>query len=163
MGMRNNGSKRDVALAGQTVRVRQARMADLSSIIALDQDNTGTAKPDYWRKLFRHYSADHDGRAFLVAETWPDRRFLGFIIGEVRAWEFNSPPCGWIFALGVTPGARLQHVATRMFEAIGGFFRDAGVTTVRTMIARDDKLVMSFFRSQCMRAGPFIELEMDLD
>jgi hypothetical protein len=34
---------------------------------------------------------------------------------------------------------------------------------VRTMLARDANLVMSFFRSQGMMAGPFVELEMDLD
>jgi len=31
------------------------------------------------------------------------------------------------------------------------------------MLARDDQLVMSFFRSQGMMAGPFIQLEKSLD
>ena len=38
----------------------------------------------------------------------------------------------------------------------------AGVTTVRTMLARDDELNMAFFRSQGMTGGPFIQLDMPL-
>ena len=43
-----------------------------------------------------------------------------------------------------------------------GAFRRAGVRTVRTMLSRDNTLILSFFRSQGMMAGPFIPLEMDL-
>ncbi len=42
-------------------------------------------------------------------------------------------------------------------------FRETGVTKIRTMIARDAQLVMSFFRSQGLMAGPFVQLEMDLE
>ena len=41
-------------------------------------------------------------------------------------------------------------------------FRRFGVKTVRTMLARDNTLVLSFFRSQGMMAAPFIPLEMEL-
>ena len=34
---------------------------------------------------------------------------------------------------------------------------------MRTMMARDNHLLMSFFRSQGMMAGPYIELEKALD
>ena len=37
-----------------------------------------------------------------------------------------------------------------------------GADSVRTMVGRDDQLNMSFFRSQGMMAGPFIELEKPL-
>jgi len=37
------------------------------------------------------------------------------------------------------------------------------VNKVRTLLARDNHLVMSFFRSQGMMAAPFIALERDLD
>ena len=87
----------------------------------------------------------------------------GFVIGEVRAWEFGSPPCGWIFAIQVRPRCRLTGVGTRLFAAVCDRFRAAGVDRLRTMLARDDTLILSFFRSQGMMAGPFVELEMALD
>ena len=50
-----------------------------------------------------------------------------------------------------------------MFDAICSRFRDTGVDTVRTMLAVDDNLNLSFFRSQGMMGGPFIQLEKHLD
>jgi ribosomal protein S18 acetylase RimI-like enzyme len=153
--------------------VRLAKAVDLPQVIALDAENTGLAKPEYWEDLFDRYnnrSAEDDDdiqlksakrhRFFLVATDGDT--VLGFIIGEVRAWEFGSPPCGWIFAIGVRNDIRQGGVGHTLFEAINDRFRRAGVTKVRTALARHDNLVMSFFRSQGMMAGPFIQLEKDL-
>jgi GNAT superfamily N-acetyltransferase len=100
-------------------------------------------------------------RFFLVAEH--RGRVEGCIIGEVRAWEFGEPPCGWIFTVQVRPKTRLKGIGTQLFETLCDAFRRAGVAKVRTMMARDNQLVLSFFRSQGMMAGPFIELEAALD
>jgi ribosomal protein S18 acetylase RimI-like enzyme len=147
--------------AGADLRVRPVEAADLDQVIAIDADITGKTKPDYWFELFHRYGASRSRqRLFLVAEAGGD--IQGFIIGEVRDWEFGSPPCGWVFGISVRPGARLAGVATRLLEAICAGFRHAGVNEVRTLIARDNSLVLSFFRSQGMMAAPFIPLEKDL-
>lgn len=146
--------------------VRRVRAADLSHVVDLDQRVTGLAKPDYWRAVFDRYGAGAArDQAFLVAEpAAPDRRFalLGFIVGEVRAWEFGSAPCGWVIALSVEPRARLRGVGHAMFEAISQEFKAAGVGTMRTMVARDNRLHLMFFRSQGMMAGPYLQLEKEL-
>ena len=83
-------------------------------------------------------------------------------MGDVRDWEFGSPPCGWVFGIGVRPDARLGSIATQLLDAICDGFRRLGVDKVRTLLARDNQLVLSFFRSQGMMAAPFIPLEKDL-
>jgi N-acetylglutamate synthase-like GNAT family acetyltransferase len=138
------------------------RRGDLDSIVALDARVTGLEKRDYWESLYRRYGAAlRAERQFLVAEA--SGRVVGFVIGEVRDWEFGAPPCGWVFAIDVHPDARLSGTGTRLLEAICAGFRHAGVSKVRTMLSRDNNLVLSFFRSQGMMTGPFIPLEMDLD
>ncbi len=150
------------AEAGATLRIRAAVAADVPSVIALDEEVTGLAKPDYWQDLFERYGARRrDERFFLVAER--QSRIEGFVIGETRAWEFGSPPCGWIFAIQVRPKSRLKGVGTQLFDAICDRFRKIGVVSVRTMLARDNTTILSFFRSQGMMAGPFIELETTLE
>ncbi len=149
------------------VRVRRVRAADIQQVIGLDTRVTKLAKAEYWNDVFRRYGKQrlHE-RFFLVAEgrvDGADRRVLGFIIGEIRAWEFGSTPCGWVFALSVEPEMRLQSVATELFEAISNEFKKAGVGKMRTMVARDAQLPMLFFRSEGMMAGPYIQLEKDLD
>jgi ribosomal protein S18 acetylase RimI-like enzyme len=134
---------------------------DLVHVTKLDGDITGTAKPDYWRRLFEAAKADPRTQVFLVARR--GTKLTAFIVGEIRAWEFGSEPCGWIFAIAVDPAARLEAIGSRLFDAVCARFRDAGVRKVRTMIARESQLILSFFRSQGMMAGPFVELEKDLD
>ncbi|TAN54467.1 MAG: N-acetyltransferase [Betaproteobacteria bacterium] len=144
------------------VRVRGAQPRDLGEVIAIDAGITGMRKPEYWGEILQRYGGGRRRRRFfLVAED--AGRVEGFAIGEVRDWEYGMPPCGWVFAIGVRPDARLEGIGTRLLEAICGGFRRLGVTQVRTILARDNPLILSFFRSQGMMAAPFIALEKDLE
>ncbi len=145
----------------RAVRVRAARGDDLLAVIALDAENTGIPKASYWRERFDWYAGRQPDRFFLVAER--DGTMLGFIVGEVRAWEFGSPPSGWIFAIHISPSARLHGLGSLLFEEICVRFRKSGVQHVRTMLAKDAHLLLSFFRSLGMMGGPFIQLEKRLD
>jgi ribosomal protein S18 acetylase RimI-like enzyme len=140
--------------------IRNAVETDLPAIMTFDQRSNKDANPLYWQEMFTRYGNDKNTQLFLVCEA--GNEIVGFIIGEVRDWEFGSHPCGWVFALGVRPDIRLRGVATELYTAICQFFRRAGVTTVRTMLARNDIDSLSFFRSQGMMAGPYVQLEKDL-
>ena len=142
------------------VRVRGVLPGDLEQVIEIDAVVTGLRKAGYWADILRRYGGGRRQRHFLVAEA--DERIEGFIIGEVRDWEFGSAPCGWVFAISVRPDARLGGVGTRLLEAICDSFKRAGVSKLRTILARDNQLILSFFRSQGMMAAPFIALEKDL-
>ena len=143
------------------VEVRPVRRADLDQVIAIDTAVTGLEKRAYWVSVYRRYGVAGRGeQKFLVALA--AGRVVGYVIGEVRDWEFGSPPCGWVFAISVDPQARLAGVGTRLLEAISDVFRRAGVTKLRTLLARDNTLILSFFRSQGLMAGPLMSLERDL-
>lgn len=151
--------RRNAAIAPPALRVRRAATGDLPQVIAIDARATGLAKPEYWAGILRRYGRGARSR-FLVAEA--NGRIVGYIVGEVRDWEFGSPPCGWVFGIGVRPEQREAGVATRLLESITAAFRRQGVAIVRTLIARDNRLVLSFFRSQGMMAAAVIPLEKDI-
>ncbi|MGO9046752.1 MAG: hypothetical protein ACLQFW_07660 [Xanthobacteraceae bacterium] len=65
--------------------------------------------------------------------------------------------------MSVEPEARLHGIGRALLGAISGEFRKAGVGKMRTMVARDARLPLLFFRSEGMMAGPYIQLEKDLD
>ncbi len=159
-GTTRSHSRAPLPQAGITIRPVQS--GDLDAVVEIDSQVTGLEKRDYWRALFRRYAnAAATGQHFLVALV--DQRIAGFVVGEVRDWEFGSPPCGWVFGIDVHPELRLGGIATGLLQAICTEFRKTGVHTVRTMLARDNTLILSFFRSQGMMISPFIPLEMDLE
>lgn len=151
---------RNTEMPAPAVDIRPARPSDLAAVVALDAETTELEKVDYWQDRLERYGGGQRDRYFLIAER--AGRAIGFIVGEVRAWEFGSPPSGWIFAINVSRSARQHGLGTQLFDAICDRFRAAGVRQVRTMIAKEDKLVLSFFRSHGLMAGPFIELEKGL-
>jgi hypothetical protein len=101
-----------------SIAVRPVRASDMPHVTDLDGRVTGLAKPDYWDEIFARHEADrgHGRFHFLVAEgraAGTAAPILGFVLGEVRAWEFGSEPCGWVIALSVEPKARLHGVGRR--------------------------------------------------
>ena len=145
-------------------KVRDVRRSDLPAVVEIDARITGLPKPDYWAGILKRYGGRRSGqggqRFFLVAQA--DKAVQGYVVGEIRDWEFGSTPCGWVFGIGVRPQARLAGTGTQLLDAICARFRDGGVDKVRTLLARDNELVLAFFRSQGMMAAPFIALEKDL-
>lgn len=146
-----------------SIDVQVAAGADIDAIIALDSEITGTAKATYWRDVFERFAADKTRvqRYFLVAKS-AQGELAGFVVGEIRAWEFGSPPCGWVLALSVAPAQRQRGIGTLLFEALCAAMKKDGATTIRTMVHRDDKMNLKFFRGEGLAAGPYIELERRL-
>ena len=78
------------------IKLRKASIDDLSLIIALDSKVSGLEKRNYWEDRLDRLN-NIEGRHLIVAESLEEQSLgmiLGFILGEVRAWEFGSRPCG---------------------------------------------------------------------
>ena len=146
------------------IDIRRATSADSAAIVALDADITGTEKTAYWTDILDRFAAPKPGiqHYFLVA-TAAEGALIGFIVGEIRAWEFGSPPCGWVLALSVSPEHREQGIGTLLLDALCSELSRANVTTIRTMVLSSDKVNLSFFRGEGLAAGPYIELEKHLE
>ncbi len=149
------------------INIRRVVQDDLEHVVALDERVTSIPKPEYWQDVFERYAMRRtEERFFLVAEAADSNAnspILGLIVGEVRAWEFGSRPCGWVFAFSVDSNTRLQGIGEQLYSAMSKEFKAAGIETMRTMVARENQLLMAFFRSEGMVAGPYIQLEKDLN
>jgi ribosomal protein S18 acetylase RimI-like enzyme len=148
------------ATAG-VVTVRPVRRGDLDQVIAIDTSVTGVEKRGYWQRVYRRYgvAARGEHRWFLVAVA--GNHVVGFLVAEVRDWEFGAPPCGWLFAIDVDPAVRQAGIATRLLAVLLDRLRAVKIHKLRTLLARENTLILSFFRSQGMVAAPLIPLEME--
>lgn len=142
------------------ITISMASSDDLASVLELDILVTGHAKPDYWANSLAQ-AERNETSAFIVARD--QSQVVGLILGTVRAWEFGSPPTGWVHAVIVHPDYRQDGIGSRLLSEIIEFHKNCGVDTIRTMLHIDDKLLMSFFRFHGLSAGPYIELEARID
>jgi len=144
------------------VRIRPLVGADLRAVIRVDAHHTGARKPAYWKRVLGEFllPRERPGRVGLAAEIGGE--LAGYLLGEVRAFEFGSEPCGWVFAVGVDPARLRAHVGTALLEEACRRFRAAGVARVRTMVRRNDVPVLAFFRSSGFAGGSYVQLELDV-
>jgi ribosomal protein S18 acetylase RimI-like enzyme len=150
-------------LDGATVQVRKLRRADLPDVIRIDAQHTGEPKPAYWEAVFDDFLATPDTRPRVGLAADGESGLIGYLLGEVRAFEFGSEACGWIFGAGVDPDQLRSKVASRLLAESCRQFREAGVRHVRTMVLRNNVPVLSFFRANGFTAGSFVQLELDLE
>ena len=128
-------------------QIRPLGPEDIEGVISIDELHTGERKPDYWERVFGEQLSP-DPRVLRVGLAAEDGdSLIGYLTGEVRAFEFGSEACGWILAIGVDPVHAREKVASSLLAAACRRFHDAGVTTVRTMVQRSDVPLLSFFRA----------------
>lgn len=141
--------------------------ADLDQVAALYESLVGEPPPPTWEQHVQAVISAHEAGGVAVAATstsGPDEpRLVGYVVGEVRSWEFGSAPAGWILGLGVSTDVQGQGVARRLLHHAVTVLGRAGVSTIRTMIKRDDVPFLRLFRSGGFVAGPYTELELDLE
>jgi len=142
--------------------IRDLVPGDLDAVVRLDALHTGRAETGAVRAAFEAFLARRGSRSAVGLAAERDGRLVGYLLGEVRAFEFGSEPCGWVFAVGVEPAEVLRRVGTELLGECGRRFRGAGVGSVRTMVPRGDVPLAAFFRSNGFVAGSFVQLELAL-
>lgn len=146
----------------RAIEVRDLVEEHLADVVRIDALHTGERKPHYWREVFdRFLSSAGPSRVGLAAES--EGKTIGYLLGDVRAFEFGSEPCGWVFAVGVDTDESRSGVASALLQHGCDLFRKAGVRRVRTMVRRNDVAVLAFFRANGFAGGSFVQLERDLE
>lgn len=149
-------------VASGWTHIRPLAQRDLQAVSRIDAHHTGTVKRAYWRHIFREFLEAPAGRGRVGLAADGPSGLVGYLLGEVRAFEFGSDPCGWIFAIGVEATVLRHGVGAALVREASARFRAAGVTKVRTMVRRNDVPVLAFFRAGGFTGGPFVQLEADV-
>lgn len=139
--------------------VRPLRPSDWEAVVELDDLLTGKRKGAYWSEVLQRFLPDEECIGLAVVGK---DELEGYLFGEVRAFEFGSEPCGWIFALGVRPDTTRQGRASALLNEARERFRALGVGSLRTMALRTDVPFLSLFRRHGFVGGPFVQLELDI-
>ena len=140
--------------------IRPVTELDIESICRIDEQITGTYRPDVWEDRVMYYLR-RDPDSSQVAEV--AGRVVGFMLGEVRGGKFGlEEPTGWVEFFGVDPRAREKGVGRSLIEALLARFKARGAHVARTMVRTQDKEIDAFIRRSGFTPAPVTALEKRL-
>jgi ribosomal protein S18 acetylase RimI-like enzyme len=150
------------------VAIRFLGMDDLEDILRIQAKIVGGPQADNADKLASLkdttvYHLQHgDLWTNLGAEI--DGKLVGFVIGEVRRWEFGrSEMTGWILILGVDPEYQGMGVGRKLGATLLDHFRKKNVKKIQTLVEWHDGDLISYFKSLGFSLLQMLPLEKELD
>lgn len=155
--------------AFSNILIRPLALEDIEVLLRIEgriEEEAAGLQPPYSRERLTHleeaarYRIEH-GQPCLGAEA--DGRLVGFILGEVRTWEFGSgEKTGWIEVLGVDPEFWGLGIGRRLGEALLKEFKERGVVRVRTLVDSYSGELIAYFRALGFQILNMIPLEKGL-
>jgi len=143
-----------------SVTVRRMNTQDTEAVLAINEKITGRPhEAQYESRIIDALTRNPLG--CLVAET--EGVVVGFILGELRGWEFAIPKSGWIEIVGVDPDFHGKGIARALIEKLDLYFRNQNVERVMTMINWNEGGLVGFFRALGFERSEFILLEKEPD
>jgi len=134
------------------ITVRLLGMDDLEDILRIEEKIIRELNSDNSERLVSlkdttiHHLQNGDPLLNLGAEI--DGKLVGFIISEVRRWEFGrGGMTGWILILGVDHEYQGMGVGHKLSTTLLDHFRKKNITKIRTMVEWHEGELISYFRS----------------
>ena len=140
------------------VTVRRMTTQDTEAVLSINEKIIGRPHEAQWESRI----IDLLGRnplGCLVAEV--EGKVAGFVLADIRGWEFAIPKSGWIEIVGVSPDFQGKGVARALIEKLGLYFRNHNVDKVLTMVDWNDAGLVGFFRALGFERSEFIVMEKE--
>ncbi len=115
------------------VKVRRLTEADVPAIEKIERQITKSTRTSSLGRNVREQLKTAHAEACLAGEV--DGTFAGFIVGDIRPWEFGEDrDVGWVKTVGVDPAFQGHGVGKALGEALLAHFKGKGVVLVRTLV-----------------------------
>jgi GNAT superfamily N-acetyltransferase len=154
--------------ASTDVKIRPLGLENIKDIVRIEKRIEGKLgiineeRMEYLKEATRFNIERSDPMLSLGAEL--DENIVGFIIGEIRIWEFGiGEKTGWIRILGVDPDFQRLGIGRKLGEALLEHFERRGIKRVRTMAEWYTGDLISFFKSLGFNMLNMIPLEKELN
>jgi ribosomal protein S18 acetylase RimI-like enzyme len=149
------------------ITIRFLGMDDLDDIVRIEEkiireQNSDNAERLVSLKDTTIYHLQH-GDPLLNLGAEIDGKLIGFIISEVRRWEFGGGGmAGWILILGVDQEYQGMGAGHKLGSTLLEHFRKKNITKIRTMVEWHEGDLISYFRSLGFNMLGMLPLEKEI-
>ncbi|MBI4286813.1 MAG: GNAT family N-acetyltransferase [Chloroflexi bacterium] len=138
------------------VRIRKMLPEDVSRILEIDLRLVGKERSPSWPQRVTRYLEMYYPPLCHVAET--NGRIVGFILGDIRGWEYALAPSGWIDIMGVAPDFQGSGIGKKLLKAFADECRERKMKT-HIMVREADERLQRFLSEAGFNRGTLIEYE----
>jgi flavin-dependent dehydrogenase/ribosomal protein S18 acetylase RimI-like enzyme len=157
-GIRSHRARRAKQMPDITIRNMTVR--DIDEVLRIDEKITGKPHEAYYESKAASYISR--GPEYCLVAEHRDH-VIGFVLGDVRGWEFAAELSGWLEIIGVDPEYHGQGVSRALMEELSRRFKRAGVTVVNTMVNWNDGSLIDYFRANGFERGEYVNLVKRFD
>jgi ribosomal protein S18 acetylase RimI-like enzyme len=148
------------------MNVRPIHEGDVEAIVQIDALVTGNKRAGFWRGILAAYVAaggeQQEGLSpdlCQIAEL--DGKVVGFMVGDIQAWQFGMPRSGRIVTVGVHPDHRRSGIGSELMEAMLDVFRKFRVHRLHCLVEAGDPL-HDFFTANGLEETGILTLAKEL-
>jgi ribosomal protein S18 acetylase RimI-like enzyme len=155
-------------VVSSAITIRFLGLDDLDDIVRIEErilaeQNSGNPERLESLKDTTAYHLQH-GDPLLNLGAEIDGKLVGFIISEVRRWEFGrGGMTGWILILGVDHAYQGMGVGHKLSSTLLEHFRKKNITRIRTMVEWHEGELISYFRSLGFNMLGMLPLEKEIE
>lgn len=143
------------------VTLRSVREADIQEMVRIERTITGSARGSLLDGILHDYLERGDPDLVLAAEA--EGRLVGFLVGEIRPWEFGEDEeVAWIKVVGVDPKYQGQGIGRMLGDAFMEKLRKKGVKRLRTLVPWDSGDLITYFKALGFDRSKYVVLERQL-
>lgn len=144
------------------IKIRPLEEKDIARCVDIETAILGLKRSATLRGSLTAYLAKGDRNACLAADL--DSKLAGFLIGEVRTWDFGEDQeVGWIKIVGIDPAYQGRGIGKALGDALLHYFQEREIKTVRTTVEWNAGDLIAYFRTLGFERSGFIGLEKSLD
>ncbi len=141
-----------------TVTVRSLVQADIPAMVDIERAITHSVELEALERTLQAYIHQGDADLLLGAET--DDELIGFLIGELRPWEFGEEESvAWIKVVGVHPRHQGKGIGRKLGEAFLENLKAKGSVRMRTLVPWDSGDLITYFKALGFDRSQYVVLE----
>jgi flavin-dependent dehydrogenase/ribosomal protein S18 acetylase RimI-like enzyme len=142
------------------ITVRQMTERDIDEMMRIDEKITGLPHSAYYQSKAAAYIKRAPESCLVALQR---DRVVGFVLGDVRGWEFATELSGWLEIIGIDPEYQGQGISRALMDELCARFRRAGVRVINTMVNWNDGDLIDYFRANGFNPGEYVNLVKPLD